>query len=283
MALARVRLPDDGWPTCTYGASRLRFRGPPRPLTGGYIACLGGGDTIGGEVRRPWPEVLERALARPCLNLGLANASPDAFLNDPGLLDLVRGAELTVIEAVGAQNMTNRLYAVHPRRNDRFIGARPPLEALFPEVDFADFCFTRHMLGTLAGLSRRRFSIVRAELQQAWIGRMRQLIAAAGGRAVLAWLAPAAPPRGPEEGGTLGPDPLFVTAEMLSALRGDLAALWIRPAPGPGDSEDRRHDRIGAALAGLSGPLLEAQAGQEGAYSFSVSSGTAVKRSATSP
>jgi hypothetical protein len=53
-------------------------------------------------------------------NLGLVNAGIDVFINEPMIQDFCAGAVVTVIQVLGAANMSNRFYAVHPRRNDRF-------------------------------------------------------------------------------------------------------------------------------------------------------------------
>ncbi len=36
---------------------------------------------------------------------------------------------------MGAQNLSNRFYAVHPRRNDRFLRASTLMKTIFREVD----------------------------------------------------------------------------------------------------------------------------------------------------
>ncbi len=62
---------------------------------------------------------------------------------------------MTVIQVMGAHNMSNRFYAVHPRRNDRFLRASLGCcKTIYPEVDFTEFNFTRHMLTALATHSR---------------------------------------------------------------------------------------------------------------------------------
>ncbi len=70
------------------------------------------------------------------------------------------------MQAVGLANLSNTFYSVHPRRNDRFLGATPRLRALYPEMDFTDFAFARHLLHSLSALASRRFSEVTAQLHQ---------------------------------------------------------------------------------------------------------------------
>jgi predicted Zn-dependent protease len=66
------------------------------------------------------------------------NAGLDAFLHAPQVLALAGAARVTVVQAMGAQALSNRYYRVHPRRNDRFLGPSPALSALFREVDFTE-------------------------------------------------------------------------------------------------------------------------------------------------
>lgn len=208
---------------CHYAGSRLAFRGPERPVTGRYVACLGGTETYGRFVPRPFPDLLEAELGLPVLNLGCANAGPDVFLAEPALLTLTAGAEVVVVQAAGLANLSNAFYSVHPRRNDRFLGATPRLRALFPEVDFTDFAFTRHLLHSLAASSPRRFAEVAAELRSAWLRQMRALLAHLQGRAILLSM------------GAQDPiDPLAPDAGLLDALQ-PLCAAVLHSAPPSGD------------------------------------------------
>ena len=64
------------------------------------------------------------------VNLGCLNAGPDVYLNDPEILRIASKADVTVLQVVGAANLTNRFYTVHPRRNDRFLHASPWLQTV---------------------------------------------------------------------------------------------------------------------------------------------------------
>ncbi|EPX82368.1 hypothetical protein Salmuc_04093 [Salipiger mucosus DSM 16094] len=163
----------------------MLFRGPRRSLDESYVAFLGGTETYGRFVAAPFPALAEQRLDRVCVNLGAVNAGPDLYLNDAGALDVAARAELCVVQMMSAQNMSNRFYGVHPRRNDRFLRASEGLQALYPEVDFTEFHFTRHMLGRLREVSAERFAQVTEELRQAWMARMTQLLTVLRGRALL--------------------------------------------------------------------------------------------------
>jgi hypothetical protein len=134
---------------------------------------------------------------------------------------------------LGAANMSNRFYAVHPRRNDRFLRASGLLRALYPDIDFAEFNFTRHLLASLAERSDKAYDMVRQELRQAWLARMRVLLTRIPGPKVLLWLSDHAPRDDGDEPRPFGRDPLFVDADMLAQLRdhvADIVVVSVDPA-----------------------------------------------------
>ncbi len=134
---------------CRYGASRTLFRGPAKSLDGRYVAVLGGTEVYGRFVEQPFPDLLERRLNRTTVNFGCMNAGLDVFINDPVIMRACTQAALTVVQIVGAQNMSNRFYTVHPRRNDRFLRPARRMTEIWPDVDFSEIHFTRHLLKTL--------------------------------------------------------------------------------------------------------------------------------------
>ena len=207
---------------CYYGTSRIAFRGPTRRLDAPYVAFIGGTETYGKFIKAPFPVLVERDIGINCVNFGVANAGLDVFVNEGFVLDAARDAKATVMQVIGAHNMSNRFYTVHPRRNDRFLNASSVLTATYPEVDFAEFNFTKHMLSALFEASQERFSIVRRELQTAWVSRMKMLLRRIEGQVILLWFADHAPHA--TDIHDLHPvaakDPLFVTRQML----GDLSA-----------------------------------------------------------
>lgn len=212
--------PGDGaldYYPCRYGMSKLLFRGPQRDPKGSYCVVLGGTETYGRFVPSPYPALLEHRLAVPMINLGCINAGPDVYLHDPAVLEVVAGAQLAVLQVVGAQNLTNRYYAVHPRRNDRFLSASPLLRQMFREVDFTEFHFTRHMLQTLQAVGSERFDILAEELRAAWVQRMKALLSRLPRRRLLVWLADH-PPMQAGQAPDLYRDPVLVDAEMIAAL-----------------------------------------------------------------
>ncbi|SMP35872.1 DUF6473 family protein [Shimia sagamensis] len=203
---------------CQYGESRLLFRGPKQELDAPFVAFLGGTETYGKFVPRPFVNALDEALPINCVNFGYVNAGIDAFLAEPSVLHNAQQSDVTVVQVMGAQNMSNRYYKVHPRRNDRFIGASNMMQMVFNEIDFSEFHFTRHMLGTLCARAPDRYAMVRDELRMAWSARMKLLLNTIGGKIVLLWVADHAPETAMGTSG-LGPDPLFVDRLMIEELR----------------------------------------------------------------
>jgi hypothetical protein len=238
-----------GYAPCRYQGSRLLFRGPPSPLDGRHVAVLGGSETLGRRIAEPWPALLEGALGVPCANLAQWNGSVEAFLHDTLIPKACADAALTVIALTGAGNVSNRLYSVHPRRNDRFLRASPQLRRLYPEVDFAEICFTRHLLMALRAASEERFEVVREELRTAWLARMRTFLDRIGRDVVILWFAPQLPPsEEPGEEGPLGRDPLFVSRRMVDALRPLVRAVVVAPPAPPGETAEEAQARAAAAL-----------------------------------
>ena len=209
---------------CRYGKSKLLFRGPKRKLGGTFVAALGGTETYGKFIARPFPVLTEDLLGAPVVNLGCVNAGIDVFANDQTVIDACSQAEVTVIQITGAQNMSNRFYAVHPRRNDRFLRASNLLKTIYREVDFTEFNFTRHLLTALKAASADKFAMVEQELKEAWVARMKTLVSKIDSKVVLLWLAD----HTPDDWTSCtvdGSDPLFVDRQMLHEVEPFTSAL----------------------------------------------------------
>jgi hypothetical protein len=136
-----------------------------------------------------------------------------------------------VIQITGAQNISNRFYSVHPRRNDRFLKASRLMQTIFAEVDFTEFHFTRHLLrgleGYLAGKVRDGPAGTARGLGRPDAGPAQRL----NNRAVLVWMSRHALDDGPT-GLTPADEPLFVTRGMVDALRPhvrDVVEIVARP------------------------------------------------------
>lgn len=224
MAFERMgRQPLDYKPV-RYGTSKLLFRGPQQVLSTEYVACLGGTETYGKFIDRPYPDLLERQLGMACVNFGWANAGVDAFLKDDGLIDLARNSAAVVLQIPCAMNLTNPFYRVHPRRNDRFLQATDRMRRLYPEVDFTEFHFTRHMMARLNQIAPERFAVLREALQDTWVERMEQLLERIERPVVLLWFAGHKPGRG-DGPADIANDPAFVSRAMLNKVAKHAARL----------------------------------------------------------
>lgn len=257
---------------CRYGKSRLLVRGPQRSLDEPYVAFLGGTEVYGRFVEYPFVDSLQGRLGVNCVNLGSVNAGLDSFVQDDTLIGLARDARVTVLQMLGAQNISNPYYRVHPRRNDRFLQAQPALKTLYPEVDFTEFHFNKHLLCTLRDISGQRFEQVREQLQRSWVERMSGLIKALDGQVLLLWLRYHldADAGFPEE-------PVLVDRSMADALRPKVQGIVEFRAQSAAAARDiagmvfgqmelpaarhmigpNEHLRIGEALAAYLQPMLQ--------------------------
>lgn len=203
---------------CRYGNSKLMFRGPKKELDEDYIAFVGGTETYGKFVDTPFTELVSTGLQMTTVNLGCVNAGTDVFISDDSIMDICGKSKVTVLQVSGAQNMSNRFYAVHPRRNDRFLRSSTLLNTIFREIDFTEFNFTRHLLTALQTTSEEKFAMVRQELKDAWVGRMTALLQKTPGKVVLLWLSDHELDD-EEKCSRIAGDPLFVDREMIEKIR----------------------------------------------------------------
>lgn len=233
---------------CRYGTSRLLFRGPQRRLDPPYVAVVGGTETYGKFVERPFAALVEAEIGTPVVNFGAVNAGVDIFSIDETVLAACSRAQVTVVQVMGAHNLRNRYYAVHQRRNDRFLRASAPLRMLYPEVDFTDFHFTRHLIQTLHDIDPERFEAVRTELQEAWLARMNTMLRSIESPVVLLWLAERHPSQPSDL--SLTSDPLFVTDAMLEEL-GPMIEAVVEAVP---SASARTAGAGGMVFSGLEAP-----------------------------
>lgn len=243
---------------CRYGTSKLLVRGPRRDLDSPYLAFMGGTEVYGRYVKQPFAAQLEERLGQTCVNLGSVNAGLDSFVQDEALMSLARDADMTVLQVLGAQNLSNRLYRVHPRRNDRFLQASETLSKLYSEVDFTDYHFNKHLLTGLEACSAERFEAVRAELQTAWVKRMSSMIETLEGRVVLLWLRYDLG-QGVDGGVALGQEPALVDRPMVDALRSmvkDVIEVPVQTAGGADDIDGMVLGQMDLPTAGhMIGPM----------------------------
>lgn len=246
---------------CRYGKSKLLFRGPRRVLDGDHCAVIGGSETYGKFVAEPYPALLEPALGLPVINFGYMNAGIDVFVNDPTVIEACSQSRVTVIQLLGVQNTSNRFYAVHPRRNDRFLRASALMKTIFREIDFTEFHFTRHMLSSLRRAAPDKFEILADELRAAWLSRMRLLLQRIAGDKLLLWLGDCHPEG--QHRDDLGPDPFLVDDDLVRQLQ-PLVRGVVRVAPSPAAraaaTQGMRYSALEEPAAGeLPGPAIHAE------------------------
>lgn len=235
---------------CRYGKSKLMFRGPRRRLEAPYVAVLGGTETYGKYVARPYAELAEDMTGGKVVNLGAVNAGTDVYVGDQTVMEACAGAGATVLQLAGAQNMSNRFYAVHPRRNDRFLRASNLLKTIYREVDFTEFNFTRHLLSRLKDTSADKFAMVEQELKEAWVARMKTLVSKIESPVVLLWMSDHSPDE-PSDCADYGSDPLYVDRDMINEVL-PYAARFVEVVVTP--------EEVEAGFRELVYPELETQA-----------------------
>lgn len=235
---------------CRYGASNILFRGPRRSLERPYVVFLGGNETYGKFIPDPFPDLVEEEIGYGAVNLGCANAGVDVYLNEPGLLEIASRAEAVVVQIVGAGNLSNRYYTVHPRRNDRFLGATPLLKTLYRDVDFTEFAFTRHLLFSLQAQSADRFEVLAEELRNTWLSKMKTLMSMLPERTLLLWVSDQPPPQTTRRA-SLDHDPLLVNSAMMATIR-PMARTYVESV--------LRAETRGQGLGGMAFAPEEAQA-----------------------
>lgn len=225
-------------PLCRYEGSERWYRGPERALDVPYVACVGGDETFGRFVARPFPSVLGDKLDTPCINLGSLFCGVDGLTLDSGLQDLMNNATACVLQLPGVLGQTNPFYRVHTRRNDRVLAATADLRALYPEVDFAEIHFVRHLILRLAEFQDARFEMVADTLRRGWLTALSDFLTRVKPPVVLLWLDMA---HSPDAQHLSLPEPVRVTASMveeLARLCAGKVEMRVRPSGESDDLED---------------------------------------------
>lgn len=213
---------------CQYSGSRHFFRGPAKALSAPYVAILGGSLSFGKEVKKTYTEGIETLTGMAGVNLAIPQSGPDAYLAEKSILNIARGAVACVIELGGVQNCSNAFYRTHPRRNDQFIAPTPALVALYPDVDFTNIHFTRHLLKTLFLTDADRFADVKRTLTDNWLEKIEQLINHVQVPSILIW--PQA-----SDALDLNSDAMFITQPEIDILSGfSHKVVRIQSDPKPG-------------------------------------------------
>ena len=217
-----------------FGRSRQRFRGPHPKLDKPYLAFIGGSETYGKFVEKPFPAQLGDQLGMTAANWGAPQAGPGFFLKDPVILEACSNAKICVVSVMGATNMSNRMYSVFHRRNARIRDVSKVLPLLFPDVELERFKFVHNLLFNLHRANPANFRAVELELREAWVARMKELLEAIETTRVLVWMSVRTPEEdfGPIERDDFLIPPAFVNRDMLEAVA-PMADLVIEYVPDP--------------------------------------------------
>lgn len=227
-----------------FGRSKQAFRGPPPDLGHPYVAVLGGTESYGKYVLRPYPAQLGDELPVGVANWATADAGPTFFLRDPVLLEACCHAEVTVVAVTHAFHNSNRYYSVFPRRNGQVMAVSEQLKALYPGIDFEEFHFVRPMLRRLWRHDAEAFDVIEREIQSAWVGRMGALMSAIESPKVLVWLSDQSPDdTKPFQGRHRGVGPAMVTRAMVDAVAAH-AMAYVECVVPPGEADADRLTRV---------------------------------------
>ena len=199
------------------------------------MACIGGTETFGRFVDRPFASILEQNLDRRCVNLGSLFCGVEALCRDEGVRDLMQRAELCVLQLPDVIGQSNRFYRVHARRNDRFLAPSDDLVALYPDVDFADINFVHHLIAQLQAHQDARFEVVADELRKNWVRLINGLLADLNTPAVLLALTVKSGEASPLV--SVDAD-VIVTPKMVDALRPFSAAIVEASVSVSGQSDE---------------------------------------------
>ncbi len=171
-----------------FGRSQQIYRGPKPSLKRSYVAFIGGSEPFGKFVASPFPKLVQKNIKKSCVNWGTPGAGPGFFLKDPVLLEACSNADVCVVQAMNTEPLSNRMYSVFPRRNQRVRGVSEAIKALYPTIDFSQFKYVSAMLRKLREVDSDAFSVVEAELKAAWLARMLELLEDIETTKVLLWL-----------------------------------------------------------------------------------------------
>lgn len=220
----------------SFEGTKLQFRGPSVDLDAPFVAVLGGTETYGKYVETPYPAMLRDWIDMPVANLGVHQAGLTLFSEERWLLETASRADVCILQVLGAQNMSNRMYSVHARRNDRFLTASVTLRELYPDVDFAEINFTGHLLKSLYAQSEAGFAKLVEELKWAWIQRMRRIVQMIECKVILLWASDRSPDDRVHD--LYEKEPMFVDRHMLNALVQEGAEVVEVVLPGMHDTAD---------------------------------------------
>ncbi|MBL4872759.1 MAG: hypothetical protein JKY41_05035 [Rhodobacteraceae bacterium] len=173
-----------------FGRSKQIFRGPKPDLSAPYLTFIGGSETFGKFVLEPYPKLVENRIGITCVNLGTPGAGPGFFLKDPVVLEACSRSTRCFVQVMDVAPLSNRMYAVFPRRNMRLRSVSGALRSLYPQVDFTGFRYISAMIRKLKSVDGEAYKVVLAEQRSAWLARMLELLLDIETAKTLLWIRP---------------------------------------------------------------------------------------------
>ena len=202
------------------GNLKQYFRGPKPDMSAPFITMLGGGETFGRFVQRPFAELVGDELPLGTVNLGLNGVGPTFYLRDTVLLDTCTRSKLCVMSVPHGYGVSNRLYSVLEHSNNQLKGVSETLLTLYPNINFQSFSSIQSMLQALYKENAANFKVVTIELRRAWVARMRELIETIAAPVILVWFSDKKPEEARFDGVFKGTGPQMVDRVMLDRLQG---------------------------------------------------------------
>jgi glycosyltransferase involved in cell wall biosynthesis len=167
------------------------YRGPaPSNLTeGGYLACIGGAQTLGRFVTQPYSDQLGKTLGLETLNLGHGGGKPRYFLECPGILEHLNKAALVVVQIPSARGGETSFFKPVSIKNAVLQNKRPGYSK---SPRFADKAYKEF----LENESPELVAQLQSEIRENWMEEMTQLLTAIQVPKVLLWFSTRTPDTG---------------------------------------------------------------------------------------
>jgi len=161
-----------------------KFRGS-KPSTlekGQYITCIGAAQTYGCYAERPFPELLEKKIDYPILNMGWGGAGPEFFLHDKELIRRINDSKFVVLQVMAGRGEANSL--VKSTLGARGIVCRDTGEDVLPE-DFYEDLLINHNVDYVKQIVE--------ETRETWVNNYKELMAQIKVPIVLFWISTRTP------------------------------------------------------------------------------------------
>lgn len=193
---------------------QVPLRGPRVQFAGtDYVCFLGAAQTFGRFVADPFVHQVGRFLDRPCVNLGLAGAGPEAFLDRKRFRRVIQNASLVVIQSMSGRSVSAGVFKAGGNNGvlEFLSGPRKGEKKLAQDA----YQLLRDEYGEEA------FNAQVQTAQEAWLARHRELIELCSGKTLYLWMSQKEMHADADHhAANLGVFPHFVTGAMVDEIRG---------------------------------------------------------------